>query len=159
MSVVLVVTGVVRINPSIWWINSVVSGYFFRLINGYCTSDISHWFRLRLLVLQYCDTFVDICSVPGIIDWCYDSACLPSWAVTLVFRRNVVLLLWVEYFRPVFRNLFLTRDTPWFINDTWRHTTECRLTKKGHETIHGHKYKYLPYKNAGVWKQNIMHVG
>jgi hypothetical protein len=26
------------------------------------------------------------------------------------------------------------------LSDTWRHTTNCRLTKTGHKTTHGHKY-------------------
>jgi hypothetical protein len=45
------------------------------------------------------------------------------------------------------------------LSDTWQHTTKFRFTKSGYETICGHKYvstyKFLPYKNAGIWKQKI----
>jgi hypothetical protein len=63
---------------------------------------------------------------------------------------------------PLFRNPFSPAVHP-NLSDTWRHTTKFRLTKRGYETIHGHKYlstyKYLPCKNAGIWKRNITHVG
>jgi hypothetical protein len=32
---------------------------------------------------------------------------------------------------------FFTRDSHWFVKDTWRHTMKCRLTKRGYEIIHG----------------------
>jgi hypothetical protein len=59
----------------------------------------------------------------------------------------------------MFRNLFFTRGTPWFVKDTWLYTTKFRLAKRGYETFHGHKYvstyKSLHYKNAGIWRQNL----
>jgi hypothetical protein len=57
---------------------------------------------------------------------------------------------------------FSSSARPNLLKNTWRHTTKFRLMKRGYETIHGHKYvstyKHLPYKNAGIWKQNITHV-
>jgi hypothetical protein len=65
-------------------------------------------------------------------------------------------------FISVFCDLFTPMAQP-NLSKTWWHTTKCCLMKRGYETIHGHKHasthKYLPYKNAGIWKQNITRVG
>jgi hypothetical protein len=52
--------------------------------------------------------------------------------------------------KPIFCNLLSSVAHPNLL-DTWWQTTNCRLTKRGHKTIHGHKYvstyKHLSYKN------------
>jgi hypothetical protein len=63
--------------------------------------------------------------------------------------------------KPVFRKRFSPAAHP-NLSDTWRHTTKFHLTKRGYETMYGHKYvstyKSLSYRNAGILKQNITHV-
>jgi hypothetical protein len=115
---------------------------------------------------KFCYTGYDLrvyvsapCVVYGWLLFCNFFKELESWAVNYASAVSILNSLT----RPVFRNLFSIRGTPWFVKNTWRHATKCRLTKRRYETIHDHKYvstyKYLPYKNAGIWKQNITHVG
>jgi hypothetical protein len=77
-----------------------------------------------------------------------------------LFARHMTFAKWLPA-------SIIARQSPTsvFQNSCFRlqHTTKRRLTKTGYETIQGYKYectyKYLPYNNAGIWKQNIIHVG